>query len=76
MFILAAICTFIISHFLDEDECDLKTHTCHENATCTNEPGSFSCACNSGYSGDGYNCTGNETHFVYSIHNARHLSKF
>ena len=31
---------------------------CDDQAICTNTPGSFSCACKPGYSGDGLNCTG------------------
>jgi hypothetical protein len=41
----------------DDDECALMTDTCDPNATCTNEPGSFSCACNMGYTGNGMTCT-------------------
>ena len=37
----------------DEDECRLKTDNCHENADCIDIPGSFSCICSVGYSGDG-----------------------
>ncbi|MEJ7596839.1 MAG: DUF4215 domain-containing protein [Kofleriaceae bacterium] len=29
---------------------------CDPNATCTNTPGTFSCACNAGYVGDGVTC--------------------
>ena len=43
---------------LDVDECTLGTDNCHTEATCTNTPGSFSCACDGGYSGDGVSCTG------------------
>ena len=35
----------------DIDEC--LADPCDVNATCTNSPGSFSCACNSGYTGAG-----------------------
>ena len=42
---------------LDEDECTLDKDDCHENATCTDAVGSFTCECNPGYSGDGKNCT-------------------
>jgi hypothetical protein len=31
---------------------------CHQNATCVNLIGSHSCACNEGFTGDGYNCEG------------------
>jgi hypothetical protein len=33
------------------------TDTCHADATCTNTPGSYTCGCNTGYSGDGKSCT-------------------
>ncbi|CAI9782372.1 unnamed protein product [Fraxinus pennsylvanica] len=35
----------------DIDEC--KSNPCDENGNCTNTPGSFSCHCKHGYSGDG-----------------------
>jgi hypothetical protein len=44
--------------FSDDDECTLNTDNCDTNAACTNTAGSFTCACNSGYSGDGTTCTG------------------
>ena len=51
---------------LDDNECTDGSQTCDGNATCTNTPGSFMCACNSGYSGDGYTegtgCTGKKFH--------------
>ena len=34
----------------------LETDNCNDNATCTDNAGSFDCACNSGYSGDGTAC--------------------
>ena len=42
----------------DCDECALKTDNCDANGACTNTVGSFTCACNTGYSGDGTDCTG------------------
>ena len=42
----------------DIDECILGTDNCDANAACTNTIGSFTCACNAGYSGDGVTCTG------------------
>ena len=41
---------------LDINEC--LTYPCHANATCNNTMGSYVCACEPGYSGDGFNCTG------------------
>ena len=46
---------------LDLNECDLDTHVCHDNATCTNTDGSYICECIDGYIGDGFNCSGTVT---------------
>ena len=31
---------------------------CHDNATCTDDNGSYVCMCQEGFTGDGFNCTG------------------
>ncbi|RKI33261.1 DUF4215 domain-containing protein [Corallococcus sp. AB004] len=41
----------------DIDECAAGTDNCNDNASCTNTGGSFTCACNAGYEGDGVTCT-------------------
>ena len=41
---------------LDVNECRNGENNCHDNATCTNIPGSFTCKCKPGYSGDGLTC--------------------
>ena len=43
----------------DTDECATEAdHTCDENASCINVPGSYICVCNDGFDGDGVNaCT-------------------
>ena len=46
--------------FSDVDECTLNTDNCDINAECTNTVGSFECDCNSGFSGDGVTCSGND----------------
>ena len=38
----------------------------HANTTCNNTEGSYICACHSGYSGDGFNCTSMQTFNFYS----------
>ena len=54
---------FMFTHyFLDIDECTLETDNCDAtNAVCTNTDGSFTCACNAGFTddnNDGTACTG------------------
>ena len=47
------------SSFVDEDvdECsDLTSNNCHAMANCTDTEGSFTCSCNTGYSGNGVSC--------------------
>ena len=46
--------------FLSKDinECFLNIDNCGQNAACTNTPGSFTCACNPGYTGNGLACNG------------------
>jgi hypothetical protein len=45
--------------FSDEDECRRADRGgCSENATCSNTLGSYRCACDDGYNGDGFTCEG------------------
>jgi len=51
----------------DHDEClgQGTGNNCAEDiATCTNTIGSFTCACKTGYSGDGVTCNGNDSTFI------------
>ena len=43
---------------LEIDECNNGTDNCHANATCNNTIGSYTCSCNTGFTGDGVTCTG------------------
>ena len=43
---------------------------CHDNATCTDDNGSYTCVCKDGFTGDGFNCTGNKLilfHFILMV---------
>ena len=42
----------------DIDECTDDADNCDAYATCTNTVGNFTCACNSGFTGNGTTCTG------------------
>nr|XP_026689744.1 extracellular matrix protein A-like isoform X2 [Ciona intestinalis] len=42
---------------IDLDECKYGTHNCHENANCSNTMTNYICACKTGFTGDGINCT-------------------
>ena len=50
----------------DIDECSTAKHNCDNNANCQNSPGSFSCSCNNGFSGDGVQCTGSFYYLLIS----------
>ena len=62
--------TLLCVRGLDINECTAGTANCATGgiSTCTNTIGSFTCACNTGYSGNGVNCTGEQT--------PTHLSSF
>ena len=50
--------------FLDVDDCTEMTDNCDVNAYCNNTVGSFSCTCNSGFTGNGTTCAGKYDYFV------------
>ena len=41
----------------DINECTNGRAECHDNASCTNTDGSYECTCDTGFTGDGFNCT-------------------
>ncbi|XP_065196427.1 uncharacterized protein LOC135827918 [Sycon ciliatum] len=43
---------------VDSNECTARTHGCHANANCSNILGSYTCACSTGYQGNGTHCSG------------------
>ena len=50
------------SFYSDLDECQLGTHNCHKDATCTNTYGLWNCTCNTAWKGEGTGFEGNGTH--------------
>ena len=70
---LAAVSSnfFCMSYFYpfiihaDINECD--NTPCDVNAMCQDTNGSFICACNSGFSGNGFTCSSKVQFFVYHI---------
>ena len=42
----------------DVNECTRGMDSCHSHATCHNTPGSYTCTCNTGFTGNGISCTG------------------
>ena len=42
----------------DIPECERELDDCDQNATCINTFGSYDCLCNTGFTGDGFTCTG------------------
>ena len=48
------------SHIVDVDECETDTDDCHWNAQCNDLYGSYTCTCNSGYTGNVQLCYGTQ----------------
>ncbi|XP_072048651.1 uncharacterized protein [Amphiura filiformis] len=59
------VCRFNVS--VDDDEC--LTSPCDANAVCSNNPGSYDCTCNAGFSGDGLSCTDVDECLTSPCHN-------
>ena len=57
---------------LDILECNLETDGCHDNALCADTDGSYTCTCDIGYTGDGFNCDSEFVIFVTSIFVRKH----
>ena len=43
--------------FSDIDECDQNLHNCSENAICTNFDSNYTCDCDDGWEGSGFECS-------------------
>jgi len=52
------ILLYYILRVVDVDECGLGLASCDYNARCINLPATYECACETGFTGDGYQCDG------------------
>ena len=52
---------------VDIDEC-AEQSPCDPSATCTNTPGSYSCSCDEGYTGNGTTCSGKPNTPAFFFH--------
>ena len=50
------VCVCVCVCDADLDECVTGLHSCAADASCTNTQGSFTCACNQGFTGNGHFC--------------------
>ena len=64
-------CLNIFNYFIltlkytDIDECNSGYDNCTQLTSCVNTNGSFSCVCNTGYTGDGDTCYSEFKDYVY-----------
>ena len=49
-----------ICYISDADECNATVPVCDVNAICRNTAGSYVCICKTGFTGNGFSCTGKE----------------
>ena len=54
---LKFIICLVIFVLADIDECSDGSDKCHDNADCENIKGNYTCSCKSGFSGNGFSCT-------------------
>ena len=50
----------------DVNECNVGSHECSPNATCTNEMGNYTCDCKNGFNGNGFSCQGRTGLIIYN----------
>lgn len=65
---------FINEICLDINECNPgNVNNCSANAVCSNNQGSYSCACKIGYSGTGFTCSGTISSYYCLVPLINHL---
>ena len=65
------VCFVIYSPFsflIDLNECSRDKYYCHQDASCTNYRGSFTCTCDQGYFEDGFECASMIRYKIAALH--------
>ena len=55
---MTLLCVNNVFSLPDIDECAAGMDDCHEQASCMNTDGDYTCTCNTGYTGSGQVCSG------------------
>ena len=55
---MTLLCVNNVFSLPDIDECAAGMDDCHEQASCMNTDGDYTCTCNNGYTGSGQVCSG------------------
>ena len=55
---------YLLSTYLDIDECSSGTASCMENSVCVNQDGSYACVCDTGYDYVDGKCTGKNSYII------------
>ena len=60
MYVHMYVCYLPMYMYVDVDECEMEMDMCDDRsrADCNNTIGSYECRCRSGFTGDGFNCSG------------------
>ena len=67
-------CPYFVLPLSDIDECLRNLSFCHPLATCFDTEGNYTCPCNQGYTGDGFNnCDSKLTIKGYLLSHTHHL---
>ena len=56
------------SFLTDLNECSRDKYYCHQVASCTNYRGSFTCTCEQGYFGNGFECASMIRYKIAALH--------
>ena len=65
---MCCVCVIVLFDVrADENECDRVPSVCDSDAQCMNNDGSFTCRCNSGFTGNGTVCNGKYAHMLRTL---------